>query len=149
MRHTDSPAPGSAVSRRFIKFLFVSGIAAVANIVARMLFSLWMAYAPAIVLAFCIGLGTAFCLNRLYVFRQADRPVHQQAVWFTVVNLAAVLQTLGISLLLADLVFPAIAFRWYPETVAHVLGVAAPVMTSYFGHKHFTFRTQTSKPGSR
>jgi putative flippase GtrA len=128
------------VSQRFLKFLIVSGVAAAANIGSRIVFNAWMGYVPAILLAFCVGLTTAFVLNRVFVFKETINPLHQQAFWFTVVNLAAVVQTLGVSLLLARWLFPSIGFDWHDETVAHAFGVAVPVLTSFVGHKHLTFR---------
>lgn len=127
-------------SRRFVAFLLVSGIAAIANIGSRILFNLWTGYIPAILLAFCVGLCVAFVLNRLFVFRETVNPFHHQAFWFVVVNLAAVVQTLAVSLLLARVLFPVIGFHWHADTIAHVVGVGAPVLTSFLGHKHLTFR---------
>jgi len=130
----------TSLSRRFIKFLLVSGAAAAANIGSRILFNIWIGYIQAILLAFCVGLSTAFVLNRTFVFKETVNPLHHQAFWFTVVNLAAVLQTLAVSLLLARWAFPALGFHWHDETVAHACGVAVPVVTSFIGHKHLTFR---------
>ena len=48
------------MSRRFLMFLLVSGFAAAANVGARIAFGLWFAYLTSIVLAFFVGLGTAF-----------------------------------------------------------------------------------------
>jgi putative flippase GtrA len=36
--------------------------------------------------------------------------------------------------------FPAMGMRFHPETLAHAIGVAVPVFTSYFGHKALTFK---------
>jgi putative flippase GtrA len=127
-------------SRRFVAFLLASGIAAAANVGSRILFNLWMGYIPAILLAFCVGLCVAFALNRRFVFREPVNPLHHQAFWFVVVNLAAVVQTLAVSLLLARALFPAIGFHWHTDTIAHVVGVGVPVITSFLGHKHLTFR---------
>jgi putative flippase GtrA len=126
--------------RRFVKFVAVSGIAAVANIGSRMLFSLWLGYVSSIVLAYGVGIFTAFLLNRALVFREADNPVHHQVFWFIAVNLVALIQTVFVSLLLARLVFPAMHFNWHADTVAHIVGVGFPTISSYLGHKHFTFR---------
>jgi putative flippase GtrA len=52
-----------------------------------------------------------------------------------------VLQTLAISLLLADWLFPCIGFIWHTETIAHAFGVAVPVMTSFVGHKYLSFKS--------
>lgn len=128
------------MSARFAKFVVVSGIAAMVNIGSRILFNLWMGYTPAILLAFCAGLVTAFFLNRLYVFRDTTNALHQQALWFIVVNLAAVAQTLAISLLLARIAFPRLGWSWHPDTIAHAIGVAAPAISSFFGHRYLTFR---------
>jgi putative flippase GtrA len=128
------------VTRRFFKFIIASAIAAAANIGSRILLGMWMNYVLSIVLAFCIGLCMAFVLNRLLVFTEAAKPLHHQMLWFIVVNLAAVVQTLCVSLLFARVFFPMLGFAWHVDTAAHAIGVAAPVITSYLGHKHFTFR---------
>jgi len=128
------------ISRRFLLFLVAGGVAAVANFGSRILLSHWMHFIPAILMAYLIGMVTAFVLNRLFVFKKPDNPLHHQAFWFTMINLAAVLQTLLVSLGLARLLFPAIGFQWHPETVAHAFGVAFPVLTSFVGHKHLSFR---------
>lgn len=126
--------------RQFLGFVSVSGIAAVINFFSRIAFNLWVPYVPAIVLAFGVGLVTAFAMNRKYVFRQASRHLRYQAFWFATVNLLALAQTLAVSLLLVEVVFPHIGFAWHAETLAHAVGVTAPVFTSYLGHKHLSFR---------
>ena len=123
-----------------VKFILAGGTAALANIAARAAFSLVLPYVPAIVLAYCVGMVTAFVLNRMFVFRGATRPLGHQAAWFILVNLAAVVQTVVISLVLRDWLLPAIGMHFHPDTVAHVIGVIVPVFTSYLGHKHLTFK---------
>lgn len=125
---------------RFIRFVAAGGAAAAANFGSRLLLSHVMPYVPAIVVAYCIGMITAFTLNRLFVFEDASNHMREQALWFTIVNLAAVAQTVLISLLFARVVFPWIGFDWQAETVAHAIGVAVPVITSYYGHRKLTFR---------
>lgn len=121
-------------------FVAAGGIAAVVNVGSRIVLNRWMPYSAAIVVAYVIGMLTAFTLNRLFVFRKTVNPLHRQAFWFTLVNLAAILQTLIVSLALARWLFPAVAFHWHAETVAHAFGVAAPVLTSFIGHKHLSFK---------
>lgn len=124
----------------FIGFVIASGFAALVNIGSRIVLNHWMPFSAAIVVAYICGMITAFTLNRLFIFRETINPLHHQAFWFTVVNLAAVAQTLIVSLLLALWLFPAINFHWHVDTVAHAIGVAAPLITSFIGHKHLTFK---------
>lgn len=128
------------ISARFAKFVAVSGIAAAANIGSRIVLGCWLAYVPSILIAFCVGLVTAFVLNRAFVFTAAANPLHHQVLWFIAVNLAAAVQTLGVSLLLARWLFPSLGMHWHVETASHVAGVLTPVVTSYLGHRYLTFR---------
>ena len=130
----------SASHRQFLGFILASGIAAAANFGSRIIFSLWLPYFASIIAAFCIGLVTAFILNRTFVFSTAVNAVHKQAFWFIVVNIFAAVQTLFVSLFLARYLFPRIGYDWHVETVAHAAGVIAPILTSYIGHKRLTFK---------
>lgn len=125
---------------QFALFLIVGGSAAAVNFVSRMIINHWIGYAWSVGLAYVIGMSTAFILNRLFVFRDSSRAVHHQAFWFVVVNLFALLQTLGVSLLLANYAFPASGFSWHPEATAHATGIMLPLLSSYFGHKYLSFR---------
>ena len=131
-----------AKHRQFILFLLTGGFAAAVNFGSRFIFNLWVPFSVAIMLAYLCGMITAFVLNRLFVFRQANNALHHQLFWFCIVNLAAVLQTLLVSLILADSLFPRVGFAWHPHAVAHAIGVALPVISSYVGHKHLSFRNR-------
>lgn len=128
------------LSRRFAKFIIAGGIAALANFGSRIVLGIWLGYISSIIIAYCIGMVTAFILTKVFVFEPSTNVIHHQMIWFTLVNLAAVLQTLFVSLLFARSIFPIIGMHWHIETVAHAIGVAVPVFTSYLGHKHLTFR---------
>lgn len=128
------------ISPRFLKFLFAGGVAAVVNFASRIIFSQWLTYVVAIILAYLVGMITAFVLNRLFVFRSASNGLHSQIGWFALVNIAAVTQTVAISVLLARVIFPAIGAVAHSETIAHGIGVAIPAVTSYIGHKYLSFR---------
>jgi putative flippase GtrA len=126
--------------RRIVRFLLTGGIAAVVNVVSRWLLSFAILYELAVAVAYLIGMTTAFILARLYVFESSKNALHYQYFRFGVVNLFAFAQVWLVSVGLARFVFPAIGLVWHPETVAHVIGVASPIATSYMGHKHFSFR---------
>jgi putative flippase GtrA len=59
---------------------------------------------------------------------------------FAAVNLAALLQTLVVTLLLARWLLPAAGLRSHVEEIAHIVGVGVPIVTSFFGHKYLSFR---------
>jgi len=123
-----------------IKFVFAGAVAAAVNFCARIVLSHFVAYSTAIVLAFLLGLVTAFLLNRQFVFRGATNRLHSQILWFVAINLLALAQTLLISLLLARIVLPELGIAWHREEIGHAFGIAVPIFTSYLGHLRLTFR---------
>lgn len=131
------------VSRQMLRFVAVSAIAAALNFSSRVVFSAWLPYPAAITLAFFVGLTTAFVLNRRFVFQASTNRLEVQMFWFTLVNLFALAQTLLVSLLFADVLLPGIGIRAHAQEYAHALGIVVPILTSYFGHKHFSFRNSS------
>jgi putative flippase GtrA len=127
------------VSRQFLLFILTGGTAAAVNFGSRIVFSQWMSFSSAIVLAYLMGMVTAYVLARAFVFKQTARTLGQSALMFTLVNVVAVLQTWGISLLLADHLLPRLGMTQYVRELAHAVGVVVPVFTSYLGHKRFSF----------
>ena len=126
-------------SRQFLKFLITGGLAAAVNFGSRIIYNQWTDYSTAIIMAYLTGMVTAFVLAKLFVFKESQRPVHHSAFFFILVNLLAVLQTWGISLLLANYALPKLGVTRFVPEIAHAVGVAFPVFTSYFGHKRWSF----------
>jgi putative flippase GtrA len=126
--------------KRFIAYLLAGGVAALLNWSSRFLFSLWFNYPVSIVLAFIVGLISGFSLMRWLVFDGAGKSAATQVPYYLLVNLLALVQTLCVSLILAKWVIPAVGLSIRPEGPAHLIGVLVPVVTSYFGHKYFTFK---------
>ena len=125
--------------RQFIAFLAAGGFAALINIGSRILLSMIMRYEIAILVAYLCGMTVAYILNRTFVFAASGRGVGSEYTRFALVNLLAVAQVWIVSVGLARLIFPAVGFAWHGDTVAHVVGVLVPAVTSYLGHKHFSF----------
>lgn len=125
---------------QFFRFLLAGGIAAAANYGSRFLFSLWLSYGLAIVLAYLVGMVVAFVLMRQHVFDGHKSALAPQITKFVGVNALAVLQTLVISLVLARWVLPRLGVVEHAEAIAHLIGVLVPVVTSYFGHRMLTFK---------
>jgi putative flippase GtrA len=130
-----SPSP-------FQIFVAIGAFASAVNLVARTIINQVTSYEIAIVLAFWVGLVTAFLLNRMLVFKPADNAWHGQFLRFLLVNLAALAQVFGVSVLFARIIFPAAGFHFHADLVAHAIGLTCPLFTSYWAHKHFTFDTK-------
>lgn len=133
----------AGLQARFVRFVAAGGVAAGVNFCSRIVFSKWLPYAAAIVLAYLMGLITAFLLNRLFVFADSTKHLHKQMFWFAAVNALAIVQTLLVSLLFADYLLPRMGISWHAPEIAHACGIVTPVFTSYLGHKHLSFAVKS------
>ncbi|MDY6979491.1 MAG: GtrA family protein [Pseudomonadota bacterium] len=124
----------------FMQFLVVGGFAALVNFVSRIIINEWVGYRLAVVLAYLVGMLTAFILSKIYVFEKSGRHHWHELRDFTLVNLLAVIQVWLISVGLAEYLFPAMGYTFYAPEVAHLIGLAIPAVTSYLGHKYYSFR---------
>ena len=124
----------------FIQFLLVGGVAALINFISRIFINEFVSYRVAVVLAYLIGMLTAFILSKIYVFEKSGRHHLHELRDFTLVNILAVIQVWLISVGLAEYFFPWIGFNFFAPEIAHLIGLAVPAVTSYFGHKYFSFR---------
>ena len=107
--------------------------------IVRWLLSFVVIYEVAVALAYLVGMTIAFILSGLLVFDRSPGSARGQYLRFALVNAVAFPQVWLTSVGLARYVFPWIGFGWNAETVAHLIGMAAPVWSSYLGHKHFSF----------
>lgn len=124
----------------FAGFIVAGAIAAAANFGSRFAFSWLLPFEAAVVAAYGVGMLVAFLLMRHWVFDAAAGPWQRQAAWFGLVNLLAVLQTVAVSSLLARWALPALGIEQHREALAHAAGVAVPVLSSWFGHRHASFK---------
>lgn len=131
---------GLFLSRQFLAFIVTGGFAAAVNFGSRIVYNHWTDYSTAIVLAYLTGMVTAFVLARAFVFRGSSQALHRSALCFVLVNVAAVAQTWLVSMALAHYVLPALGITRHTRELAHAVGVAVPVFTSYIGHKRWSFK---------
>jgi putative flippase GtrA len=127
-------------SKQFAFFLGCGGLAAGLNWGSRFFFSIFFQFEIAVILAFFVGLLSGFILMRMFVFEGGGQSLAAQARRYMVVNIFALVETLIISIFCAHWLLPTIGVKEYVEAFAHLVGVLAPVATSYFGHKFWTFR---------
>ena len=124
-----------------VRFLLLGGVAAGVNLVARALLQPLMGFESAVAVAYLCGMIVAYNLFRVFVFGASGRGVASEAWRFTLVNLVSLVLVWIISVGLARLAFPALDFTWHADHIAHFIGVLSPALTSWIGHKRYTFKT--------
>jgi len=127
------------LTAQFSKFLLVGGLAAAVNFGARIVLSIYMSYGWAVFIAYLFGMTTAYFLSKIWVFEQSGRSIASEVYYFSIVNIVAVTQVWIISVGLAQYIFPRIGIFKYSEEIAHFIGLAVPVFTSFLGHKYMSF----------
>ena len=125
--------------KEFILFVAAGGFAALVNFVSRIIFNFWFSFEVSVVLAYLIGMITAYILTKIFVFKAKSVGLVSSSIKFTIVNILAVLQTYFISVYLYYWLNNNINFD-YNKEIAHFLGIAFPVITSYIGHKYYSFK---------
>lgn len=129
-------------SKQFLLFIVTGGIAAIANFGSRFVFNLFTSFELSVILAYLVGMITAFILAKLFVFKESCHSTSRSFIWFTLVNLIAIAQTYLISIGLYYYGFPSLGYEWYPAATAHAIGVVFPVFTSFIGHKYLSFKVR-------
>lgn len=127
-------------SRQFAVFLLTGGMAAAVNFGSRIFYSRWVDFSSAVLFAYLTGMVTAFLLAKAFVFANSRQSLGRSGFFFILVNMVALLQTWAISLGLAHYLFPWLGVSRFAEEIAHAVGIAVPAVSSYLGHKYWSFR---------
>lgn len=143
-----SAASPTSKARQFWAFLLVGGLAAAVNWFSRIILSgQGISFEVAVVVAYVLGMATAYLLSRMFVFEKTGRSLAGEIVRFTLVNLVALVVVFVVSVTLERWALPAVGWTWRTAEVAHGIGVLSPVVTSYLGHRYFTFGQSRSSSG--
>lgn len=127
-------------SRHFALFVLYSGIAAAVNAASRVLFqTLTQNYELSIVLAYVCGMATAFYLNRNHNFIHSGKGSMAQIAKFVAINILGFAQTYLVSVWAVAVLMPALHIANFKYLFSHLLGIGAPVVTSFIGHRFITF----------
>lgn len=121
-------------------FLLTGGFAAAVNFGSRIFYNQWIGFSSAVILAYLTGMVTAFVLAKLLVFTESQQSLKRSGAFFVLVNVVAIAQTWAISMGLAYYLLPRLGVMQHAREIAHAVGVAVPVFTSYLGHKRWSFR---------
>ena len=136
----NNPLSQVFVTKQFLVFLLTGGTAALINFFSRIVYSQWLDFSSAIVLAYITGMVPAFFLAKVFVFKKGGQNFFYSILFFSIVNLAGITQTWLISIVLAHYALPVLGIDFYVKELAHGAGIMVPAFTSYLGHKHFSFR---------
>jgi putative flippase GtrA len=128
------------LTRQFMQFLLVGGLAAIANFGSRFYFELFFSFEGAVIAAFGVGLAVAFVLNKTAVFPNSGRTLAAEIWWFCFFNGLAFPVTLGISSLLHWNVFSHFLPGALSKALSHAVGIVLPVFVNFAAHKFITFR---------
>jgi putative flippase GtrA len=128
------------LSKEFLLFLFAGGVAALVNFSIRFFYDNLMSFGYAVICSYITAMIIAYLLMRLIVFEKTNKGINKEFSIFTLVNIFAIGLTWVVSVGLAEQLFPKIGFQWHRYEVAHFFGIIVPAISSYFGHKNFTFR---------
>lgn len=139
------------LSGQFLRFVAANSLAALINIITRLVGSLVMLDTWAVVAGFCAGLSTSYLLCRGFVFQTVRRASLPEILRFAGINLVALVFTwvvyhLGMQWLVAARI--GLATDQALRTSAHALGVAAPVLFSFVAQKTFTFGQKLGSHGT-
>jgi len=125
---------------QFVNFILTGGFAALVNFVVGFLLADYLPWNLDYVVGHLSGMVVAFILFELLVFGKSDDGRHRSVGMFVIVNLLAVLQTYIIGTALENYLFPSINYQFFANEVARAIAIMVPVLTSFIGHKYFTFR---------
>jgi len=126
-------------NQEFIRFILVGGLAALINFVSRILLSSTYSFRVSVIIAYLIGMTMAYILTKFLVFSPSGKHPLKEFTLFAIVNGVAIIQVWLISVGLAEYLFPGVGMYFYPNEISHFIGISVPVVTSYFGHKYFSF----------
>jgi putative flippase GtrA len=129
-------------SKEFVKFFFAGAFSALVNFSSRFFYNQYLSFSNAVILAYITGMIVAFILFKLFVFNKSKHTIKKEILYFTLVNIIAIIQTYLISIYFAEYLFPSFHFKFYPETIAHTIGIVFPIFTSFIGHKYFSFKSK-------
>jgi putative flippase GtrA len=125
-------------SVQFLLFIAVGLTAALSNWGSRYVLGQRLGYSLAVFLAYAVGIGVAFLLNRLFVFPASPRPLSSQACEFLQVNIAFMplvwLVALALRHLLREIGLADIA-----DGLAHAIALALPGFSTFLIYKFSTF----------
>jgi putative flippase GtrA len=129
------------ITKQFLMFLFVGGIAAVLNWLSRVFLSTLIPFYWSIVVAYFIGMCAAFTLNHFFVFPDATKPRLAQARDFIFTNLLS-LPLVFFSAIKINIYLKSLGILNHCEEWSHAIALTLPTLASFLIYKFFAFKEQ-------
>jgi len=127
-------------TKQLTLFLLLGGIAAAINFSTRIFLNHWMSFSASVFFAYLVGMAAAYFLFKIFVFKNNQKLKRASFFYFTLVNLLGIAQTWVVSMALAYYILPIFGVSSGVSEAAHIIGIAVPAFTSYFGHKYWSFK---------
>ncbi len=127
-------------TRQFGLFVLAGIAAALLHWGSRVIFNEFMEFRFALIVAYVVGLVSAFVLNKWFVFPASGQALGAEVRYFVFFNVAAFPLVWGASVALAECLMPSVGFVWHPREVAHAIAIALPLVLNFFLHKFVTFK---------
>ena len=128
---------------QFLTFIFVGVTAASVNWISRYLMATWISFSPAVPLAYCVGMTTAFALNKILVFPKSDIPVEVQVRRFIIINLSFLPVVWGCSLIFST-ALKAMGIKEYSDEIGHAASLALPMLATFLLYKFVAFKVKAN-----
>ena len=128
--------------REFARFVVVGVLATLGNIATVLIARFFMTFEFSLVAGIVVGLSISFLLSKLFAFESRSwAVVSGEAARFLVVYSASVVLYWGAAVAFARLAVAQGALREMAEMGGVLIGAGMMTLTSYFGHRFFTYRT--------
>lgn len=126
-------------TKQFLGFIAVGGLAAICNWVSRIILSQSLPLSWAVVVAYLIGMTTAFLLNSFFVFQESKKVKHKQARDFILINLGFLPLVIFATVKINDILnhFGVIL---YAKEFAHAIAIALPMFFTFLFYKFVAFK---------
>jgi len=130
-------------SIQFIAFFVVGVTSAGLNWSSRYVMASWIPFSLAVPLAYCVGMATAFALNKIFVFPKSDIPVEVQVRRFVIINLSF-LPVVWAGSLIFSTALKAMGIKEYSDEIGHAASLALPMLATFLLYKFVAFKVRAN-----
>ncbi len=130
------------LTKQFLGFLAVGGLAALLHWLARLFLSIWLPFSLAVVIAYMVGMLVAFLLNSIFIFPTSEKARHAQARDFVLVNLSF-FPVVWLAAVQINHWLKTVGMISHSEELAHALAIPLPMLATFLIYKFFTFKEKS------